>query len=66
MAVGVPTDPAPTRITSLVCTATSFALSGQYPERNLYKQGPIDAICYRFQINAFFLKDPPDHRPAGL
>jgi hypothetical protein len=66
MAVGVPADPAPTMMTSLVFKMASFVFPGQYSNRNLDKQGPVGPIRYRIRINAFFLKDSPDHRPAGL
>jgi hypothetical protein len=66
MAVGTPTDPAPTMITSLFFKVIASVCPGQYPDRDFDKQGPVDAIRYPVRINTLFFKNPPDHRPAGL
>jgi hypothetical protein len=66
MAVGTPTDPAPTMITSLVFKVATSVGSGQHTNGNLYKQRPIDSIGDRAKLNTFFFEYPPDHRPASL
>src|SRR5512139_3075147 len=66
MAVGMPTEPAPTTMASNVSLMGVLPGPGEGADRDLDEERPVHAVRDGAEIDPLLLEEPPDHGPAGL